>query len=41
MEAKMRKGKATRVYYVNKARLKEALDAIDEMVKPIKEALKK
>lgn len=37
----MKKGKATRIYFVNKKRLKEALDTIDELVKPIKEALKK
>lgn len=37
----MKKGKATRIYYVNRDRLKEALDAIDELVKPIKDALKK
>ena len=37
----MKKGKAARVYFVNKAKLKEALDAVDELVKPLKEALKK
>ena len=37
----MNKGKAGRIYFVNKAKLKEALDAIDVLVKPIREALKK
>lgn len=37
----MKKGKAVRIYSINKEKLSEALDAIDEMVKPIKEALEK
>ena len=36
---KVKKGKAGRVYSVNKERLKEALDAVDEVVKPLKDQL--
>jgi len=36
----MKKGMAARVYSVNRARLKEALDSIDELVKPLRDALK-
>lgn len=35
----MKKGKAVRVYSVNKEKLKEALDAIDELVKPMRKEL--
>ncbi len=37
----IKKGKAGRVYSINKDKLKEALDEIKELVKSIKEALEK
>ena len=36
----MKKGKAGKIYSVDKEKLKETLDAMDELVKPIKKALK-
>lgn len=36
----MKKGKAVRIYYINKDKLKEALEAIDELIRPIKDAIK-
>jgi len=38
MEAK-KKGKAVRVYSINKERLREALDAVEETIKPLRELL--
>lgn len=37
----MKRGIATRVYHVDKAKLAEALKAIDELVQPIRDALAK
>lgn len=37
----MKKGKAVRIYSVNKERLREALKAIDDLIKPLKDAIKR
>ena len=37
----MKKGKAVRVYSINRQKLTEALEALDELIKPIKDSLDK